>query len=238
MPTPPRSPIGGRRLDGAGCVGLGRRAASGGGGSISVGPFCRKGLLCNLRRHGLNRRLHVGSRNVQVRHRADRAGTVASMRMPRTESGDQLGRRRPGRVHAERRPGSCRSSRVPTAPSRSAQAVGQPPGVGVVVGQALDVVLQGVEGRGREDAGLPHAAAEELAVPHAPRDQVARAGQRRADRRAQPLAEADADRVEVPAQSAGGDARWPRRRSRAGRRRGASAGRGPAPSAQIASTFS
>ena len=38
-------------------------------------------------------------------------------------------------------------------------------GVGVVFGQALDVMLQGVERRGGDDAGLPHAAAEQFAMP-------------------------------------------------------------------------
>ena len=42
---------------------------------------------------------------------------------------------------------------------------GQTLGVGVVLGQTLDVMLQGIEGRGGEDARLTHAAAEHLAMP-------------------------------------------------------------------------
>ena len=37
-------------------------------------------------------------------------------------------------------------------------------GVGMIVGQPLDVMLERVQRAGRDDAGLPHAAAEQLAI--------------------------------------------------------------------------
>ena len=67
----------------------------------------------------------------------------------------------------------------------------------MVLGQAVDVMLQGVEGTGGKDAGLAHPAAQQFAVPAALVDQLPRAGQGRADRRAQPLAETDAHGIEV-----------------------------------------
>ena len=50
-------------------------------------------------------------------------------------------------------------------PRRFADRVGQRAGLGVVFGQPVDVVLQRVERPGGDDAGLPHAAAEHLAMP-------------------------------------------------------------------------
>ena len=44
-----------------------------------------------------------------------------------------------------------------------AEALCQPAGVGVVVGEALDVVVERVDAGRRDDARLPHAAAEQLA---------------------------------------------------------------------------
>ena len=41
--------------------------------------------------------------------------------------------------------------------------VGEDAGIGVIFGEAVDVVIQGVERAGGDDAGLAHAAAEEFA---------------------------------------------------------------------------
>ena len=60
-------------------------------------------------------------------------------------------------------------------------------GVGMVVGQAVDVMLQRVKRRGGDDAGLAHAAAEHFAMPPGLLASVARPGQCRADRRPQAL---------------------------------------------------
>ena len=49
-------------------------------------------------------------------------------------------------------------------PSLSRHRGGEELRLGVVLGQPLDVMLQGVQGAGRDDAGLPHAAAEHFAM--------------------------------------------------------------------------
>ena len=54
---------------------------------------------------------------------------------------------------------------VCTAAGSTPQRLGEEPGVLVVVGQPLDVVVEGVQPRRRQHADLPHAAAEPLA-PH------------------------------------------------------------------------
>ncbi len=61
----------------------------------------------------------------------------------------------------------------------------------VVVGEARHVVLERVQPRGRDDPGLPHAAAEQLAQPAAARDRLGGGDQHRADRRAEALREAE-----------------------------------------------
>ena len=91
---------------------------------------------------------------------------------------------------------TCGGSSARPSVSRTASAMSLR--VGVVLGQALDVVLERVEGAGGDDAGLPHAAAERLCDGGGRgRSASSRADERRADRGAEALAEADADRVEV-----------------------------------------
>ena len=63
--------------------------------------------------------------------------------------------------------------------------LGQMAGVFVIFGQALDVVVDGVEGRGGENAGLSHPAAEHLAETMRAFDKGGAAGDDRSDRRAQ-----------------------------------------------------
>ena len=79
--------------------------------------------------------------------------------------------------------------------------------------EAIDVMLQGIECRRRQHAGLPHAAAEQFAMPPGQLDELARARQRRTDRRPQSLAEANAHGVEVlrpiGRRNAGGHGRIP-----------------------------
>ncbi len=76
------------------------------------------------------------------------------------------------------------------------KAVGERARQRVVVGQPLDVVVQRVEGAGRHDARLAHRAAHHL-LP-APRllDELGRAGQAGAQRRAEALREVDPGGVE------------------------------------------
>src|SRR5207249_4670563 len=67
----------------------------------------------------------------------------------------------------------------------------------VVVGEPLDVVLERVDPGGRDDAGLPHGAAEEVLQPARLRRQLGRTGDKRAERAAEALRETERDRVEV-----------------------------------------
>ena len=67
----------------------------------------------------------------------------------------------------------------------------------MVVGQPSDVMVQCMQRRGRQHARLAHAAAEHLAPAVRARDQLARADERRADRRAQALREAHRHAVEM-----------------------------------------
>ena len=80
----------------------------------------------------------------------------------------------------------------------------------MVFGQALDVVLQRIQAGGGEDAGLAHAAAQHLAPAQRLRDERPAAAQHRADRRAQPLGQADGNAVEAPHRFARADAEFHR----------------------------
>ena len=64
------------------------------------------------------------------------------------------------------------------------------------VGEAIDMVIERMDRRGGDDAGLAHAAADHLSPAVRASDEFLRAHQRRTDRRAQPLREADRDAVE------------------------------------------
>src|SRR5436305_607996 len=75
----------------------------------------------------------------------------------------------------------------------------------MVLREALDMMLEGVQRAGRRDACLTHAAAKQLAYAARLHDQLARPGECRANRRSQALAEADGDRIEVPGPLPGGD---------------------------------
>ena len=87
-----------------------------------------------------------------------------------------------------------------------ADAVGQTLGAGVIVGQSVDVMLQGEKRARGDNARLTHPPAEHLAMPDRLIDQLAGPGQRRADRGAEPFAEADAHRVEMLGPTRGFDA--------------------------------
>ena len=89
------------------------------------------------------------------------------------------------------------------------EAVGQEAGVGVVVREAVDVVVEGVEAGGGDDAGLAHGAAELMLHTPGLGDEVAGSGQDSADGGAEAFAEVDPDRVELGGElerrDAGGD---------------------------------
>ena len=87
--------------------------------------------------------------------------------------------------------------RVERDPVDRGQPFGEPARVGVVVGQPLDVVVERVQAGRGDHARLAHRAAPHLLV--APRlgDQLRRAGQHGADRRAEALGQVDPGGVEA-----------------------------------------
>ena len=93
------------------------------------------------------------------------------------------------------------------------ERVGQPARTRVVVGEALDHRLERDDARGRDHAGLAHAAAEAAALHPGLGDHVGRTAQHRTHRRAQALREAEHHGVGAADQLArrrpGGDRRVP-----------------------------
>jgi len=82
----------------------------------------------------------------------------------------------------------------------SAQSGGEACGVSMILGQSGDVVLERVESGGGEDAGLPHAAPQDLARSFRFRDEVGSSEQHGARRRAQALGQAHRHRIETRAE--------------------------------------
>jgi hypothetical protein len=111
--------------------------------------------------------------------------------------------------------------RIDAARCGRRQGVGRPAGPGVVVGEPVDVVVEGMQPSGREDPDLTHPAAVALAPDPGLGDRVGRADEHRPDGRAQPLGQAHRDGVELTRHTPRG--RHPRRRGRstAGHRPGA-----------------
>ena len=68
---------------------------------------------------------------------------------------------------------------------------------GVVVGEPVDVVVERVEAGRSHDPGLAHRPAEEVLLAPRALHQLARAGEQRAERAAEPLREAERHRVEA-----------------------------------------
>ena len=102
---------------------------------------------------------------------------------------------------------SLRVDREPTG----RQTLGEPAGVGVVVGEALDVVIERDRpGRG-DDPRLAHRTAEEMLVPAGLRHRAPSIRRERAQRAAEALREAERHRVELAAVVGGGNAARNRR---------------------------
>ena len=95
--------------------------------------------------------------------------------------------------------------------ARLRERLGEPPRAGVILREALDVVVERVDAGRRDDTRLAHRAAEEVLLPPGALDEVPRAREQGAERTAEAFREAERHRVE-----AGGD----RRRLDAERRRG------------------
>ena len=90
------------------------------------------------------------------------------------------------------------------------QSLRQRAGIGVVVGEPVDMVIERVDAGGGADAGLAHRAAEALLPAPDVVDEIVRACDHRADRSAQPLREIDPGRIpslgHIARADAGGDA--------------------------------
>src|SRR4029453_11598046 len=86
--------------------------------------------------------------------------------------------------------------RIEAYAGQAGQALGEPPGVGVILGQALHVWAERVPAAGRDDAGLAHGAAHLLLASPRLVDELVRAGERRAHRSAESLGEVDPHRIE------------------------------------------
>ena len=130
--------------------------------------------------HRLGRRTRRPARPARARG----ATTTSARRPPQRQVKDHdvgLDRRRD------------RSGRRGLAASR----VGDAPRMRVIVRQPSHVMVERVEAGGREDAGLPHRAAEHAPVRACARAiSAARPGEQRAARRAEPLRQRDRDEVE------------------------------------------
>ncbi len=81
----------------------------------------------------------------------------------------------------------------------------EPPGARMVVGEALDVVVEGVEARRGDDSGLAHRAAETVLLDPRLRHQRGRARDDRTERAAEPFGETERDGVEEPPHLRRGD---------------------------------
>ena len=80
---------------------------------------------------------------------------------------------------------------------QAAQRVGQPRGTCMILGQPCHMVVERMQARGGQQAGLAHAATADLAPAARLVDQRVGAQQHRADRRAEPLRQAHRDAVEI-----------------------------------------
>ena len=76
------------------------------------------------------------------------------------------------------------------------EAAGESPGVGVVRFEPIDMMVEGVDPRRRDDPDLAHPAADDLAPAPRFRDEITRADEKSAGWGSQPLGETDRDAAE------------------------------------------
>jgi hypothetical protein len=108
---------------------------------------------------------------------------------------------------AARRAESLDRGRIQRQPGQPGDGLGEDLGVGVVLGQALDVVVECIEACGGDDTGLAHGAAQALFPDPGLLDQHCGAGEHAAHRAAEALGEVDPDGIEGPGEVGRGDAR-------------------------------
>ena len=92
------------------------------------------------------------------------------------------------------------ASRSIDTPSDAGQRLRQHPRIGVVLVQTPWPLFQRNQPGRRQNARLPHSTAQRLAIEPRPVNQLCRAHQHRANRRAQPLRQAEHHRIEAARQ--------------------------------------
>ncbi len=104
--------------------------------------------------------------HVQMRHRPNLRGAgVEHQQATFLEPAGKLRRGSAGRIDVEKDQVRVGYLRIEPQLVDLADALGQPPGVGMVVGQPVDVIVQGKKSTGGNHARLPHPSAEHLAMP-------------------------------------------------------------------------
>jgi hypothetical protein len=136
--------------------------------------------------------LDLGFPDIEVRHHAQPFGPEgADEHAPLGERG---GHGRRVAVEVDHR--DVRLRRLDAHPGRAGNQLCEAPRVRVVAREARTVVVERVRAGGREAPDLAHAAAQHLAKATRPQDRLGAARKHGADRRAEALREANADRVE------------------------------------------
>src|SRR5690606_26498334 len=135
----------------------------------------------------------VPGTDVQVGDRANaRADRPQAEAAPRAAL-DELCRRGAAGSGLEEHDVGLRFPRRPPDAGNARESRGEPPGIGMVAREPLDVLVEGVQAGGGGDAGLAHGPAEGMLEPAGAGDVRLAAREDRPDRRAQALREVDPD---------------------------------------------
>ncbi len=152
--------------------------------------------------------LHLFARDIEMRHGTDALwGRSVHPDAFVAEPGNKGGGSSKFRIDFEDHDVGVNHLRVESQAGRETHGLSENASVGMVIGEAVDMVLQSVKRTGGDDAGLTHASAECFAVTAGSTDEVCWTTKRRADRGPQPLRKADADGVEVTGPIGGGNTR-------------------------------
>ena len=130
--------------------------------------------------------------HIQVRHETQ-TNQPGGQNTLGFERGQQRRASPVGHIHKH----NIRLRRTHVKARQALQALSQPLCQSMVIGQPVDMVVQCVQSRSRQNAGLPQATAQNLAPAQRLGDQFTRATQGRAHGRAQTFAEANRHAVEV-----------------------------------------
>src|SRR5215208_5771462 len=138
-------------------------------------------------RNRLGRAIHVRVLDPEVRCGADDAGShIADTNTLVGDPGRRVGERKSDRL--ERNADEVRLDRLHVhGQPVLRKAFGEALGTGVILGEAIDVVVERVQRGGRNDAGLPHRAAEKELLPPRQLDALRRRSENGAERAAEAL---------------------------------------------------